>query len=96
MTFSDRVIEWTKKIPKGKTASYGEIAALAGEPMAGRAVGNIMSGNKDPKVPCHRVIYSDGRVGHYNGNLGVKENLLRNEGVGIRNGRVTTRDYPYM
>jgi O-6-methylguanine DNA methyltransferase len=86
--FSDRVIEWTKKIPKGKTVSYGEIAALAGDPMAARAVGNIMSHNKDPKVPCHRVIYSDGRVGHYNGNLGVKEDLLKKEGVDVKDGRV--------
>ena len=87
-TFSDRVIEWTQKIPRGKTASYGEIAALAGDPMAARAVGNIMSHNKDPKVPCHRVIYSDGRIGEYNGNLGVKEDLLKKEGVVIENGRV--------
>ena len=86
--FSDRVISWVRKIPKGKTASYGEIAALAGEPMAARAVGNIMGANQDPKVPCHRVIYSDGRVGRYNGNLGVKEDLLRKEGVEIRNEKV--------
>jgi O-6-methylguanine DNA methyltransferase len=86
--FSDRVIDWVKKIPKGKTASYGEIATLAGEPMAARAVGNIMGANQDPKVPCHRVIYSDGRVGRYNGNLGVKEDLLKNEGVNVTNGKI--------
>ncbi len=86
--FSHKVIHWVKKIPKGKTASYGEIAALAGEPMAARAVGNIMRCNKDKTVPCHRVIYSDGRVRHYNGNLGVKEDLLQKEGIEIVNGRV--------
>ena len=47
-----------------------------------------MRANRDPNVPCHRVIYSDGRIGHYNGNLGVKEDLLRKEGIEIQDGRV--------
>jgi methylated-DNA-[protein]-cysteine S-methyltransferase len=80
-TFAERVVDVVKKIPRGKTMSYKEVAARAGSPNAFRAVGTIMSKNHDPKVPCHRVIKSDGGPGGYNGFLGEKRRLLREEGA---------------
>ena len=79
--FAEAVVAVVKKIPRGKTLSYKEVAALAGSPNAARAVGTIMSKNDDPKVPCHRVIKSDGSPGGYNGMLGEKRRLLREEGA---------------
>jgi O-6-methylguanine DNA methyltransferase len=58
--FKTRVCAVVAKIPKGKTLSYKQVAALAGNPKAYRAVGNLMHKNKNPEVPCHRVIKSDG------------------------------------
>ncbi|MES2202793.1 MAG: MGMT family protein [Patescibacteria group bacterium] len=66
MTFSERVRSVVRHIPKGKTMSYGEVARRAGKPQAARAVGMIMSKNFDPKIPCHRVVRSDGKIGGYN------------------------------
>ncbi len=81
--FKARVITVVKKIPKGKTLSYGEVAARAGHSGAARAVGAIMAANQDKKVPCHRVIRADGSIGGYNGLQGTKDKaaLLRKEGA---------------
>lgn len=79
-TFKDKVFAVVAKIPKGKVLSYKEVAIRAGRPYAYRAVGNILSKNRDKKIPCHRVIRSDGKIGGYNGNLGEKRALLRAEG----------------
>lgn len=80
--FREKVIAIVKKIPKGETMSYKEVAARAGHPGAARAVGAIMRVNKDKSVPCHRVIRSDGTLGGYNGLQGVKSKraLLKREG----------------
>jgi methylated-DNA-[protein]-cysteine S-methyltransferase len=80
-TFAERVVDVVRKIPRGKTLSYKDVAARAGSPNAFRAVGTIMSANHDPKVPCHRVIKSDGSPGGYNGFMGEKVRLLREEGA---------------
>lgn len=66
-SFRARVLAVVARIPKGKVLSYKEVAAQAGTPGAYRAVGNIMAKNRDPKIPCHRVIRSDGKVGGYFG-----------------------------
>lgn len=65
-SFSERVYAVVRKIPRGKTMSYKEVARRAGNPLAARAVGTLMSHNFDPKIPCHRVVRSDGTVGEYN------------------------------
>lgn len=79
-TFADRVRAVVRRIPKGKTMSYGQVAARAGKPLAARAVGMIMSKNYDPTVPCHRVVRADGKVGGYNrGGPGRKVELLLQE-----------------
>lgn len=81
--FKDRVLAVVKKIPKGQVLSYKRVAALSGSPRAYRAVGNIMNKNRDPKVPCHRVIKSSGEAGGYNGGTQRKIRLLKNEGITI-------------
>jgi len=77
--FKEKVFEIVKKIPRGKVLSYKEIAQLAGRPLAFRAVGNILNKNCDPKVPCHRVIRRDGKIGGYNRGVKKKTELLKKE-----------------
>ncbi len=81
-TFTEKVKAIVSKIPKGSVMTYGAVARLAGSPGAGRAVGSIMASNYDPKVPCHRVIRSDGKIGAYNrGGEKAKRALLIKEGA---------------
>ncbi len=81
-TFTDKVHDIVKKIPRGKTLTYKEVAKRAGNPSASRAVGNIMKRNFDPKIPCHRVIRSDGGMGGYNrGGAKKKKEILQKEGA---------------
>jgi len=77
-----------RRIPPGRVATYGDIAAAAGQPRAARAVGNIMRECRDPGVPCHRVIAAGGAIGGYGGNLNVKRELLRSEGLEVGPARV--------
>ena len=73
------------KIPKGKTMTYKQVATKAGNSSAARAVGTIMKKNYDPKIPCHRVVRSDGFVGQYNrGGSTEKIRILKNEGVFLK------------
>ena len=79
--FKQKVLEVVRKIPKGKTLSYKEVAKRAGHALASRAVGAIMRANHDKSVPCHRVIRSDGTLGGYNGGIKKKIEILRKEGA---------------
>ena len=72
-SFKQKVLYIVAKIPSGRTLSYGEVAKKAGIPEAYRAVGNILNKNCNPKIPCHRVIRSDGKIGGYN--RGVKKKI---------------------
>jgi len=81
-----------RRIPPGRVATYGDIAAMAGQPRAHRAVGNIMRGCRDPQTPCHRVIAAGGAIGGYGVNLQVKRELLRAEGLDVGIGRVRRFD----
>lgn len=78
-SFKNNVLRTVAKIPKGKTISYKQVAELAGSPKAYRAVGNILNKNYDPKIPCHRVIKSDGSPGGYNKGSKNKIKLLNDE-----------------
>ena len=78
-SFAGMVMKATSDIPRGKTLSYKEVARLAGNPKAYRAVGNILSKNFDPAIPCHRVIRSDGKPGGYNRGSKKKAALLKKE-----------------
>lgn len=82
--FQIKVWKVISKIPKGRTQTYKEIAKLIGKPKASRAVANACGQNPYLiKIPCHRVIRSDGNIGGYSGKGGMREKkrLLKNEGV---------------
>lgn len=78
--FSQEVYGVVKKIPKGSVLTYKEVAKRAGSPRAFRAVGNILNKNYNPKIPCHRVIRSDGKTGGYNRGAKNKKDILKKEG----------------
>ena len=84
--FQIKVWNAISKIPKGKVKTYKDLARSIRKPKASRAVANACGKNPFPiKIPCHRVIRSDGRLGGYSGNGGIKtkRKLLRSEGVFI-------------
>jgi len=86
MDFAERVYALVKQIPEGRVTTYKEAAAKLGTG-AFRAVGSALRRNPNPvKVPCHRVVNSNGNVGGYLGAMGgrKKEQLLKNEGVRIK------------
>jgi O-6-methylguanine DNA methyltransferase len=86
--FRQRVLTAVRRIPRGRVATYGDIAVLAGSPRAWRAVGTIMRECRDPGTPCHRVIAAGGGLGGYGGNLQLKRELLRAEGLDVGMTRV--------
>ena len=79
--FADAVLRVTRRIPPGRLATYGDVAAMAGRPRAARAVGNIMRTCGDRTVPCHRVVGAGGALGGYGGEEALKRSLLRAEGI---------------
>lgn len=91
-----RIYEAVKKIPKGKVATYGQVAELAGNKKMSRAVGNALHKNPEPGViPCHRVVSSKGELaGDFAfGGLGVQAKLLFEEGVETVGGKVDLEKY---
>lgn len=80
MTLEEKIHAVVKKIPKGEVLTYKEVAKKVGHPKAYRAVGNILGKNIDPKVPCHRVIRSDGKIGGYRDGTLFKIKRLTDEG----------------
>ncbi len=89
--FQEQVYEVVKKIPKGKVLSYKEVARKAGYPKAWRAVGNILNKNKSLEIPCHRVIRSDMKIGGFVSGQKRKIELLKEEGVMIKNCSLKTK-----
>jgi methylated-DNA-protein-cysteine methyltransferase-like protein len=90
-SFKDKVYSITRQIPKGKVATYGQLAKLVGNPKASRAVGVFMRINQDaPHTPCHRVVAADGSLTGYSGNGGIKrkKEMLLAEGVHFKSARV--------
>lgn len=82
--FYHKCLERVNKIPLGKTKTYGEIAAEAGNPRASRAAGSANRTNNIPIIiPCHRVVASNG-LGGYGANPGMKLRLLQHEGIDVR------------
>ena len=84
MSFSDKIYESVGKIPYGKVATYGQIAALSGNPKAARAVGNALHKNPLPGIiPCHRVVNASGRLSpaFAFGGENIQRQMLEKEGV---------------
>lgn len=80
--FAQSVLAVVRRIPKGKVLTYREVAKRVGSPRAFRAVGSVLRGNFDPRIPCHRVVRSDGSPGGYNrGGIPAKRKLLVVEGA---------------
>ncbi len=83
-SFRDKIYNLARQIPKGKVATYGQLAELAGSPGAARAVGMCMKTNPDaPYTPCHRVVASNGKLTGYSAGEGIKtkKQMLLDEGV---------------
>lgn len=96
---SKRIYEAVKKIPKGHVATYGQIAALAGDKKMARAVGNALHKNPDPEnIPCFRVVNAKGELsGEFAfGGAGAQEKLLREDGVEVVNGKVDLNKYGFQ
>ena len=91
MSLQDRVYEVTKKIPKGKVTTYGQIARMVGNPKAARAIGMFMRINPDaPETPCHRVVAANGNLTGYSadGGIATKKKMLISEGVYFKGEKV--------
>lgn len=78
-SFSENVYKIVSKIPRGRVMTYKEVAVLSGKPKAYRAVGNILNKNRNLKIPCHRVIRSDEKIGGYNRGEKKKIEILKKE-----------------
>ena len=84
--FQLKVWKYLKTIPKGKVKTYKQVAIAIRNPKSARAVANACANNPyAPKIPCHRVIRSDGSLGGYSGRGGIKQKLrlLRSEKIVI-------------
>ncbi len=87
MTTFERIYEIVKQIPRGKVATYGQVALLAGNPRWARVVGYALHQNPAPGViPCHRVVNREGRVApsFAFGGSDVQRELLESEGITFR------------
>lgn len=103
----EEVYAAVRKIPEGRVATYKVISQMIGRPKAYRAVGTILAKNKYPYrdresfdgtllVNCHRVIKSNGEIGGFFGKsnlVGDKEELLKKEGIEIKNGKIDLKRY---
>ncbi len=93
---SKRIYEAVKKIPKGYVATYGQVAALAGDKKMARAVGNALHRNPDPdSIPCYRVVNSKGELsGEFAfGGPGAQQKLLEADGIEVIGGKVDLKKY---
>ena len=94
MNFTEKVHNLCRKIPKGKVSTY-KILSKKLNSKAYRAVGNALNKNKSKKVPCHRVVKSSGEIGGFNKGTKTKINLLKKEGIIIKNNKINLNKYPY-
>jgi len=89
MNFNERVWEGISLIPFGKVTTYKELALSINSPNSARAVGNACNANPfAPKVPCHRVVKSDGKIGGFANGTKNKLKLLKKEGIKIKNNKI--------
>ena len=97
MNTFEKIYEVVKSIPKGRVATYGQVAMLAGNPRWARVVGYALHVNPEPGIiPCHRVVNRDGKVapGFAFGGEGVQRQLLESEGIVFEiDGRIDLEKY---
>lgn len=92
MNFNEKVWELTKKIPRGKVTTYKIIANQLNS-SAYRAVGMALNRNTSREVPCHRVVGSDGHLVGFAHGLDKKAQMLRNEGIEVKDNRLNLYTY---
>lgn len=91
-----RIYDAVKTIPRGKVATYGQVAELAGNPRMSRAVGNALHKNPDPDgIPCYRVVNSKGELADEFafGGKDIQKDLLEADGIEVKNGKVDLKVY---
>ena len=95
--FQASVLELVSKVPRGKVTTYKELARALGKPRAWRAVANALARNPYPiKIPCHRVVRSDGKIGGYKLGTKQKAKLLAAENIEIQNGKILLSKYLFQ
>lgn len=95
-TFNQKCYELLKKVPKGKVITYKSIAKKL-KTRAYRSVGNALNKNENPiKIPCYRVINSNGKLGGYSKGLKTKIKLLKKEGIEIKNNKIDLKKYGWF
>lgn len=93
-SFSEKGYILLKKVPRGKVATYKSISEKL-KTKAYRSVGNAMNKNKNKKIPCHRVINSNGNIGGFNKGIKNKIKLLKKEGIKIKNNKIDLEKYEF-
>ncbi len=90
MNLEQKIYKKLLEVPKGQITTYGELAKAVGLKNGQRIIGKIMNKNPYPViVPCHRVVMSTGKIGGYAYGEHVKIKLLNDEGIQIKNGKMT-------
>ena len=98
LNLEEKIFEFVKQIPRGRVATYGQIAELLGDKKLARAVGNVLHKNKDQfTVPCYRVVTAKGELSssYAFGGASEQEKLLRSDGVEVANGKVDLIKYAW-
>ena len=94
-SFSEQIYRILKTVPRGKVTTYKELANALNT-KAYRAVGSAMRKNPyAPKVPCHRVIKTNGEVGEFGGGVKKKIKMLRQEGVEVKDNKIDLKKFLY-
>lgn len=93
-SFAEKIYAALRRVPRGRVTTYAALAKAVGKPRAVRAVGNALNKNPyAPKVPCHRVVRSDGALGGFASGPAKKAGMLRSEGVEIKKGKIDLRRF---
>lgn len=96
MDFNEKCYRLLGRVPKGNVTTYRAIANALGS-RGYRAVGNAMNKNKNVGVvPCHRVVCSDGGLGRYSKGIQKKIQLLKSEGIEIKNNKIDLKEFGYF
>ena len=89
MNLEQKVFKKLLEVPKGQITTYGELSKAVGLKNGQRVIGKIMNQNPYPVIiPCHRVVMSTGKIGGYAYGEHIKEKMLNDEGIEIKNGKI--------